>query len=89
MTKQLSYTAAAVLVWLPEGQRPTDVDFAKTSDPTMSPPDPNPEPWWELRQAIVYAKELDPRPAKRPWIKTGDEVLSPGDIDALYRQLRP
>ncbi|KZE34115.1 hypothetical protein IMF23_04380 [Chelatococcus daeguensis] len=89
MTEQLSLTTGAVLMWLPEGQEPTEAEFAKRGDHSMSPPNPNPEPWWELRQAIFYAKELDPLPAKRPWIKTGDEVLSPGDIDALYRQLRP
>ncbi|WP_186388573.1 hypothetical protein [Stappia sp. TSB10P1A] len=85
----LSYTASAVLIWLPEGQEPKAEDFAVDGAEKLSPPYPNPETWWELGQAVKYAREADSaNHMKLPWIKTGDELLSPDDVLQAYEFLK-
>ena len=86
MTKSnLSWSASAVLVWLPKGQKP-----AASFDPTRRGKGTNtpPEPWWELHQAVRYAVELDKKGDDMvPWIKTGDTLLSPEEIQQMYASL--
>ena len=79
---KLNMQASAVLVWLPEGETPEIVSFP---DKVVPPPSPNPEPWWSLEDAIVYAREVDRTGHKKvPWIKTGDTLLSQEEIFHAY-----
>ena len=81
----LPMKASAVLAWLPKGQNPAANDF----DPAdlKPPPRANPDGWWYLHQAITYAAETTQRYDKLPWIKVGEEILSPDEIQEIYRHL--
>lgn len=83
-TDNLPMRHASVLVWLSAGTQPTASNF-HASLATAEPPKPNPEAWWELRQAIIYAVELENKHGKEPWIKVGGSVLAPADIAKAYR----
>jgi hypothetical protein len=48
------------------------------------PPTPNPHPWWLLHEAITYAVILQEKHDKVPWIKTGEQILTPKQITELY-----
>lgn len=76
--------ASAVLIWLPKGQKPEG-----SFDPSKLPKgsDILPEPWWELHQAIRYAVELEKDGKSVPWIKTGDILLPPAEIEEAYAAL--
>jgi hypothetical protein len=83
----LNMRAAAVLVWLPDGENPAFETFVPES--VQPPPSLNPEAWWCLEDAIVYAHEIDKRDhGKVPWIKVGDTVLGPDQISRAYSILR-
>jgi len=73
---------SAVLIWLPEGAKANLETLENETLPAL--PHPNPEPWWLLGQAIVYAYELLDKHGMKPWIKTGEIILSPEDIDHVY-----
>lgn len=76
------------MVWLPEGERPDSDDFDPRED--LSPPHPNPEPWWHIYEAIIYAYDTvahGRNHEKLPWIKFGDELLSPDEIIEIYENL--
>lgn len=79
-------TAAAILVWLPQGTDPNSDDFHPLE--VLEPPSPNPEPWWELKDAIVYAVELENKHDKLPWIKVHSEILSPQQIGKFYKTMK-
>lgn len=82
---KLNMQASAVLVWLPEGEIPTTVSFP---DKVLPPPTPNPESWWSLEDAIVYAREVDRTGHNKvPWIKTGDTLLSQEEIFHAYSEI--
>jgi hypothetical protein len=49
----LNMRAAAMLVWLPDGENPAFESFVPES--VQPPPSLNPEAWWCLEDAIVYA----------------------------------
>jgi hypothetical protein len=53
----LNMRAAAVLVWLDDGEHPALDSFVPQL--VRPPPHPNPEPWWCLEDAIVYVHEID------------------------------
>jgi hypothetical protein len=79
---KLNMQASAVLVWLPEGEIPTIDSFPDNVEP---PPSPNPEPWWSLADAIVYARDVDRTGHNKvSWIKTGDTLLSQEEIFRAY-----
>lgn len=78
--------AAAVLVWLPRGVIPSESSFNIGS--VEGPPIPNPEPWWECGQAILYAVSLTENNGKVPWIKVGDLLLDPDRIAAVAAKQR-
>jgi hypothetical protein len=82
----LNMQTSAVLVWLVDGEHPALDSF----DPQLvqPPPSPNPEPWWCLEDAIMYANEADRDHKKVPWIKTGDVILGPDQINRSYSILR-
>jgi hypothetical protein len=84
MTMEISPTAAAVMVWLPRGRTPQAGDFATKDDKALGPPFPNPEAWWELRDAVRFAIEMFDTHGKLPWIKSGDRLLSPDEITEVY-----
>lgn len=74
---------SAVLIWLPDGQDPSVPGFDYSA--ILPPPAPNPEPWWLLHEAITYAVTLDAdRKGKLPWIKVGEEILSPQQIKQVF-----
>jgi hypothetical protein len=75
--------AAAVLIWLPKGERPDPQILA--SSKVVPPPNPNPEPWWNLRDAVIYLVELQEKHGKLPWIKWGQELMSPEEILEIYQ----
>jgi hypothetical protein len=83
------YHDAAILIWLPPGREP-DLQTFDLKTEAVPPPDPNPEPWWTIRDAIIYAAELRPqdRHGKEPWIKWGHELLSPAEIMATYQNIK-
>jgi len=83
---ELHYTA--VLIWLPPGQAP-DVQTFDLSQ-ASPPPNPNPELWWTVRDAISYAAELryEDRHSKVPWIKWGHKLLSPKEIMETYNKMK-
>jgi hypothetical protein len=85
MPSNIPYHAAAVLIWLPPGQKPDTQNFDLST--VSDPPHPNPEPWWKGRDAIFYAAELSikDRHGKLPWIKWGHELLSPTEIMDNYK----
>jgi hypothetical protein len=81
----LNMRASAVLLWLPEGENPTLETFGPKL--VQPPPNPNPEPWWRLEDAIVFAQETHRDHEKVPWIKTGDAILAPDQISRAYSAL--
>jgi hypothetical protein len=83
----LNMRAAAILVWLPEGENPGLDSFRPQM--VFSPPNPNPEAWWCLEDAIQYLNGADRGDHKKvPWIKTGDAILGPDQISRAYSALR-
>jgi hypothetical protein len=74
-----SLYAAAVLIWLPRGELPDIGGFD-----LQPPPAPNPRPWWLLHEAITYAVTLQEKHGKVPWIKTGEQILTPKQITEFY-----
>ena len=79
--------AAAILVWLPEGENPDLDNFGPQM--VFPPPSPNPEAWWCLEDAINYASGADRGDHKKvPWIKTGDAILGPDQISRAHSVLR-
>jgi hypothetical protein len=84
---KVNMRASAVLVWLPEGETPAIDSFDPRN--VQPPPTPNPEPWWFLEEAVIYAREVERRGHEKvPWIKTGDTLLSPDQIIQAYSGLR-
>jgi hypothetical protein len=86
-TPRPSLFAAAVLIWLPRGEDPDIRDF----DPALvqPPPTPNPQAWWVLHEAVTHAVTLQQKHNKVPWIKTGEQVLTPEEItEALHEHGR-
>jgi hypothetical protein len=83
--KSLPLFSAAVLLWMPKGQEPDIQKF----DPSQiqAPPAANPEPWWLLHEAITYAMTVERSHSKVPWIKVGDELLSPSEIANIYKSM--
>ena len=64
----------------------TDAVFARGFDAlkVQPPPAPNPHPWWLLHEAITYAVVLQDKHGKVPWIKTGEQILTPEQITEFY-----
>lgn len=82
----LNMRASAVLVWLADGEHPAHDSFGPQL--VQPPPNPNPESWWCLEDAIVHVNEIDRDHRKVPWIKTGDVILGPDQISRSYNILR-
>jgi hypothetical protein len=82
----LNMRASAVLVWLDESENPTLESFGPTD--VRSPPNPNPEAWWRLDEAINHASEALREHKKVPWIKTSDAILGPEQISRAYGAMR-
>jgi len=64
-----------VLIWLPEGQEPTEDDWA------------NGERWHELGRLVIHAREAQPARSdkKVPWIRwKKTKVFRYTDIIAVY-----
>ncbi|MGQ4274964.1 hypothetical protein [Terrihabitans sp. B22-R8] len=81
MPNHLLY-GSAVLIWLPPDADPRQPDFSM--DVASAPPDPNPEPWWRLSDAVRYACTLDHDTGKIPWIKAGEDLLGPKEIREMF-----
>jgi hypothetical protein len=77
-----SLYASAVLIWLPRGELPGVRGFDAIK--VQPPPTPNPHPWWLLHEAVTYAVTLEDKHGKVPWIKTGEQILTPKQITELY-----
>ena len=77
-----SLYASAVLIWLPRGELPDVRRFDMIT--VQPPPTPNPHPWWLLHEAITYAVTLQDKQGKVPWIKTGEQILTPKQITEFY-----
>jgi hypothetical protein len=83
----LNMRAAAIPVWLPEGENPSLDNFSPQT--VSQPPSPNPEAWWCLEDAIHYVNGADRSDHKKvPWIKTGDAILGADQISRAYSALR-
>jgi hypothetical protein len=84
----LKMKAAAVLIWLDDGEDPALDGFVPQL--VQPPPNPNPESWWCLEDAIMYVQETKHETDKHehgkvPWIKTGDTILGPDQIIKAYK----
>jgi hypothetical protein len=82
----LPLDAAATLIWLFPGDNADDDDF--TWDWVASPPDQNPQAFWTLREAIEFANNADCYHGKGAWIKVGERILNPVDVDQVYRDMK-
>jgi hypothetical protein len=83
-------TGAAILFWLPPDCTELSSDFDVHFD-IDEPPRPNPEAWWEFRDAVMHAMQVELHKQthnKLPWIKVGDRVLSPKEVSAVYAELK-
>lgn len=87
MTNELPIGHAAVVVWLTPEQKPLGSDFDVALD-SNEPPRPNPEPWWSFEDAVTNAATAERNHDKLPWIKVGDRILSPVEVNAAYDLLR-
>jgi hypothetical protein len=67
---------------LPRGELPDARGFDAIK--VQPPPTPNPHPWWLLHEAITHAVILQEKHDKVPWIKTGEQILTPKQITELY-----
>ncbi|WP_128080078.1 hypothetical protein [Roseicella frigidaeris] len=88
MSDNLPLLASAILVWLPDCQRPDIRSF----DPSklQPPPHPNPEAFWVLHEAITHAVEthhlaVEKAHDKVPWVKVGDRIMGPEEILRIYK----
>jgi hypothetical protein len=83
-------TGAAILFWLPPERKKLQNDFDLHLD-THAPPHDNPQAWWEFRDAVFHAIEVELQKqthSKLPWIKVGNRVLSPEEVSAAYSRLK-
>jgi hypothetical protein len=80
---KLPWQSSAMVIWLPEGEAP---DAAKhfNVEADLRPPNPNPEAWWDLGQAVINVRIADRSHTKLPWIKVGDVLLSPDEVLGAY-----
>jgi len=83
---KLTFEEAAVLLWLPDGEKPAAHHFKAGTD--LSPPSPNPEGHWTLGSALFSYKESDPEHGKRPWIKVAGVVLAPIQVLQAYEAFK-
>lgn len=81
---RLDPEAAAIVVWMSAGERPSGADF--TEGRVQGPPHPNPKACWDLGMALVSAM-ITRAPGKAPWIKSGTVLLDCDQIKAAYAQL--
>ena len=63
----IALDAPAVLIWLPNGTKPTDKDF----DVDQS---------WMLEQAVEQAHRASTDHSKRPWIKSDGRIWGEREI---------
>ncbi|MCE4223419.1 hypothetical protein HCU64_06620 [Methylobacterium sp. C25] len=84
----LSLEEAAILVWLPLGITPARTNFDLKN--IQTPPSPNPEAFWLLGEAIIYAMTVihPVNHGKQPWIKVGERVLDPEDVRAFFATMQ-
>jgi hypothetical protein len=77
-SRSLDY--AAILIWLPQGQRCRAISFDLTT--AKPPPVPNPHVCWTLGEALWLAtNNIDSTHKKLPWIKVGKRILAPDRIE--------
>lgn len=80
----LQYNASAIVIWLPEGDTPTEGDFDLNS--VMPPPAPNPCAKWFLHEALAdVILNTKPPEGKAPWIKYGNKIL---DKEAIMNSFK-
>ena len=86
---EISWRASAVLVWLPLGETPSVEDFDERK--AESPPNNNPEAYWHFGEAAKFADskrgDYGADFKKAPWIKCGEEVVSPERITAAAKDI--
>jgi hypothetical protein len=82
---KLNLDDAAVMLWLPKGEKPRPEHFEIHA--SLGPPNPNPEPWWHLSGALLNSRIVDNH-GKEPWIKVGGNVLSPAQVLRAYEALK-
>jgi hypothetical protein len=83
---KINFDDAAVLVWLPIGEEPMPSHFSPNND--LGPPNPNPEPWWVLGQALIHSRTVQGEHGKEPWIKVGSVVLAPVQVLQAYEAFK-
>ena len=84
---QLPWKSCAIVVWMPEGEKPDGAEHFSVGA-NLSPPKPNPEAWWELGQALLSVRAVENDYMKRPWIKVGEVVLEPDQILQAYEYFK-
>jgi hypothetical protein len=82
----LEMSAPATLIWLPEGKAATAEDFAAPN--IEPPPSLNPNAHWVLEDAVMHASEVVRDYGEIPWIKTGETILGPSEIDQAASGVR-
>jgi hypothetical protein len=80
---------AAMLVWLPDGQRALAEDFEKLRGGACSPPPP--EVFRSFGAAVDQATsilEKGEHHEKRPWIRVGYEIFGPDQVSVASNTVR-
>ena len=85
VSNNLPLLSAAILVWLPNGEEPNIQKFNPSQ--IQPPPAANPGSWWLLHEAITHAMTVERSHSKVPWIKVGEELLSPSRIADIYNNM--
>ncbi len=80
---ELDFNSAAIIVWMPEGDEPCLEDY-QGEDGTA----PETEGHWLLSVAIVVALLGPAREGKKPWVKVGNDLLSPDQLQPAYEAMK-
>ncbi|MBM3578220.1 MAG: hypothetical protein FJX40_11295 [Alphaproteobacteria bacterium] len=88
---QLDMSAPAILLWVEKDKTPSASDFVSPEAPVEDasiPHGTSSSPYWVLEDAVDHAIEVMRDHNKAPWIKTGDKILGPNEIQQAYSGLK-
>jgi hypothetical protein len=77
------FKSAAVVVWMPEGERPSIKSF-ETEDDKM----PEIAGYWELGVALIRAVLGPSKDRKSAWVKVDNIVLAPDECVRAYERFK-
>jgi hypothetical protein len=77
------FKSAAVVVWMPKGEKPGIKSF-ETEDDQM----PETAGCWELGVALIRAALGPSKDGKVAWVKVDDIVLAPDECQRAYERFK-